>query len=316
LEPDEEINVYKTICKTHYERQGFEVHVDVPVSSQVRWRPHLYVQNDSKIILDILDNDVIPEIQLQKYVDVMNELRDVKVYVVLVGNLDYLPELFPSCNRYGIGICVVKNSSVKEILQSRSREIEQLASNAQMAIIPGANYGNMLSLRKCFRTFRKHLLWLERNLPKQSIEILYEGVKDEDLNAISQIRLLRGVDDKLTKDYRDNFNNFRSDHKLAEHGIDAEMRVITDHELAGEIHGRYMYSVDEHDVEIRIQLPPLNSLKGAQWDNIFTDVKVIPPFVKYWNTAKNILTEWNAIEKAVTDHLKHKVEEAERSLAH
>ena len=75
-----------------------------------------------------------------------------------------------------------------------------------------------------------------------------------------------------------------------------------------------MYSTDINGREIKIQLPPLNSLRGNQWDSIFTNVRDVPPFDGLWDKGKDVLDEWSTIEKAVNEYLKHKAKESERRL--
>lgn len=178
--------------------------------------------------------------------------------------------------------------------------------------MPGTPFGNVQSLRKCLRRFRIYVKWLETNMPKKSLEVLYDGIRDGDLKNIESISLLRGVDDKLTASFRDGFKDFRDE--VFSSNIEAEMRVTIDRNVTRKIHGRYMYSVDDKGNEIRIQPPPFNSLRADQWDTIYTDVKVIPSFDEYWNKGNDVLEDWTLIEAAVAKHLQFKAEEANMPL--
>src|SRR5208282_3787146 len=283
MEPDEpELSRYKGICRRHFETLGLEVHLDVPISDEVGWRPHLFARNDSNIIVDIVEEKTLPEIQLKKYSEVLNAVPQVKIYIVIIRALEYMPEIFAECNRYGIGVYVIRDDTLKEILSSKARNVADLSSEDQIAILPGTPYGNVLGLRKCFRKFRNHLYWFERNLPKGSLELLYDNLNSGDLGDMSEIKLLRGIDDKITNAFKEEFKTFRDD-VSDNHDVDAQMRIIVDNRISIQIHGRYMYSCDENNNEIKLQVPPLNSLNGDQWDSIFTNVTTLPNFLDFWN---------------------------------
>src|SRR5438093_2620675 len=72
------------------------------------------------------------------------------------------------------------------------------------------------------------------------------------------------------------------------------------------IHGRYIYSTDDIGNDLRVHLPPVNSIKGHQWDTIFTNSKYGPPFDELWASAVDITLRWNEVANAVREHLKHK----------
>jgi hypothetical protein len=306
MEPDEAINRYKTILKRHFTDQGLEVHVDIPISDDIRWRPHLFVKNSQQIILDIVDTELIHGLQLRKYAEVMNAFPNMRIYVVMIGEMHYAPDFVAKCAEYKLGIFVVGNGQPKEILPFGVRDIEGLVQTDQIAIIPDTPFGNVLSLRKCLRKCREHVYWFENNLPRDSLEVLYDSIAKGDLN-VKSVKLLRGLDDKITSFYRDDFKHFQNE--MVSHDIDSEMRVILDRRIMRQIHGRYLYSIDEKGRELLIQLPPLNSLKGNQWDSIFTKVKTVPPFDAFWEKGKDMLKDWSEIDQAVKEHLKHKMEE-------
>lgn len=311
LEPDEpELSRYKRICQRHFETLGLEVHLDVPISDDVGWRPHLFARNNDRIILDIVEEDTLPQLQLKKYSEVLNAVPQVRIYIVIIRTLEYLPEIFADCNQYGIGVYVIRDDTLKEILCSKARNVEDLASQGQIAIRPGSPYGNVLSLRRCFRQFRSYLFWFERNLPKGSLELLYDNLNDGNLSNRPEIKLLRGIDDKISNVFKEEFESFR-DEVSENYEIDAQMRIITDNRISNQIHGRYLYSADASNNPIKLQVPPLNSLNGDQWDSIFT-AQEIPNFLDFWNEGVDFLSQWSAVETAIRRYRENKIAEARR----
>ncbi len=312
MEPDEEINRFKTIFKRQFEEQGLEVHLDISLSESVGWRPHVFAKNDVKILLDIVDTEEIPDIQLRKYTEFMNDFPDLGVCVAMIGKNRYDPKFIVSCTQYGIGIFVIENDTVKQVLEPRSRNVETLTQTDQIGILPNAPFGNSLSLKRCFRKCKEYLHWFENNLPKKCLEIIYENVIERNLTEIDSIKLLRSLDDKVGGSFRKEFVNLRDE--LSSHNIDTEMRVILDRSVTREVHGRYLYSRDRDGREVKIQLPPLNSLEGNQWDSIFTNVAAVPAFDHFWEAGKDLLADWSEIDRARQEYLKRRAEEEERRL--
>ena len=312
MEPDEEINRYKKILMRFFESKGYEVHLDIPISEDAPWRPHLFVKDEDKMIIDILDLEHLPELQFKKYVGIFNLFPEIKAYVVLIGDMNYSPQVIADCNRYGIGIFLVINDRPKEILQPKQRDAKKLMEKDQFVIEPGRPFGNVLTLKRCFRRCRNYLYWFENNLPISVFETLRDNVEETNLTGISQIKLLRSVDDKLNENYRRNFKAFRDE--MVSFEIEAEMRVICDRKISAMVHGRYIYSQDDAGNEFKIQIPPLNSLRSDQWDSIFTDIKGVPPFDEYWSKGIDIMEGWNIIQVAVEKHIEYKINEARRIL--
>ena len=306
MERGDTVGPYKGICADYLRTEGLEVHLDVEISDSIRWRPHLYAKDGSKIIVDILDSETIPALALSKYVEAMNAVPGLQVAVALIGDSKYLPELFSECYQYGIGIIILQNKTAKQILPPRPRQILTLSDEDQIAIMPGKPFGNILGFKRCLRLCNAQLNWLEVNLPKKSFELLYENIQDGDLK-VQSIRLLRGIDDKLTPRFHDSFRHFKTE--LSSNGIKAELRIIMDRTVTETIHGRYIYSKDHQHNELRIHLPPVNSLSGNQWDTIFTGLQMGPPFDSYWESAVDIMTGWNPISRAVSQYLDHKLQQ-------
>lgn len=121
MKPRDVINRYKGICGNYFRSQGLEVHEDVSISDEIRWRPHLFVRDESKIILDIMDTSQLSQLQLSKYVDIMNKLQDVSVCVALIPGTSYMPELFSDCDKYGLGVYVIRAGMPKQILPSKTQ---------------------------------------------------------------------------------------------------------------------------------------------------------------------------------------------------
>jgi len=306
---DDIVNEYKEVCKKFFTDQGLTVFFDVPISDEIHWRPHVFVKNDQPLILDILTQDAIPNLFISKYIGARNVFPNLKIYLGIVGELNYFFDVISRCHRNGFGIYKI-NSTLKLLLDAKEPTIARITETGQLAIVPDRPYRNILSLKKCFRNCRSHIYWFERNLPKKVFEVLFEAIEDRDIDGVETIRLLRTINTELDDGFRDEFLKLRRE--LISKGISADLRVIKASNVAKTIHGRYIYSIDNQHKALLIKLPPLNSLKANQWDLILTDVKAVPAFEELWNEGLDIKDSWDELKKATQEYLRRKAVQLEK----
>lgn len=306
---DDDVNQYKDVCGKFFADQGLTVFFDVALSDTIRWRPHVFAKNSQMLILDILTQEKIPDLYMRKYIEARNKVPNLRIYLGLIGDLNYFFEVISECDKNGVGIFKI-DSTMKLLLEAKDPTIENLAEKGQLTIASNRPYRNILSLKKCFRNCKSHLHWLERNLPKKAFEVLFEAVEDGDIGGVETIRLLRAIDAELDDGYRDEFLKFGTE--LMARGISVELRVMKDAELAKTVHGRYIYSVDEHGVQLLFKLPPLNSLKADQWDLILTDVKEVPSFSELWESGVDIRDSWGSLKQLAKEYFKNKAAQLEK----
>lgn len=305
---DDKVNVSKAVCKEFFDDKGLTVYFDTSISSEIAWRPHIFATDDQKLIVDIITHDSLPDFYVKKYVEIRNLLREVKIYIGLVGDLNYFPEVISECARNGFGIYKI-NDTLKLLLEAKAPTIEALSDRGQIAVVFGRPYRNILALRKCLRNSRSYLYWFERNLPKKAFETIFEAIEDGDIQNVETIKFLRGIDDKVNESFRDEFLKFKQD--VLTHNIESQLRVICDTSIASRVHGRYIYTEDEQNEPVFIKLPPLNSLRANQWDTILTNASEIPPFQEFWDNGLDIQHDWNKINRKVSEHCQRRVPQLE-----
>lgn len=301
----DKVNESKAICKEFFDRQGLTVYFDTAISDEIKWRPHIFAKDHKKLILDILTQETLPDFYMKKYTEIRNLLSEIEIYLGLVGDLNYFPEVISECARNGLGIYKI-NDNLKVLLEPRQPTIEALTDKSQMAVVFGRPYKNILALKKCLRKCRSHLYWFERNLPKKAFETVFEAIEDGDIQHVETIKFLRGIDDKIDASFRNEFLKFKEDILL--HDIESELRIICDSRIANRVHGRYIYTEDEQNEPIFIKLPPLNSLKANQWDTILTDTSEIPPFQEFWDSGLDIQHSWNEIRPKLEEYRQRRAE--------
>jgi len=289
----EKIELLKTDCTTILKKKDFTIHLDVSISDDIRWRPHIYAKDDEEFILDILTTENLPQSQIDKYTEIHNKFPDLNIYLAIVGDSSYsYSGTIEQCYRFGIGIYIIDGKTLKLLIPARKPTIELMRSEHGTIISPNRPYGNILALKKCFRECKEYLHWLELNLPKKVFEVIYDAVEDGDIRDVENLKLLRESDQTVNERYRAEVERLREE--LIDHDVNVELRVICNKKLADSIHGRYIYTKGQ-----QFQLPPLNSLLANQWDNIFKEVKNIPPFEDYWKQGLDIISQWNDIQKSL-----------------
>ncbi|MCW4023737.1 MAG: hypothetical protein NWF01_01720 [Candidatus Bathyarchaeota archaeon] len=291
----QQIDMLKNTCIKYF-KQRCQVHIDVPISDDIRWRPHVYAKNHEELILDILTTEDIPESQIEKYITIKNRFPEINIYLAIIDDVRYsYPGVIEKCSRYGIGIYIINDNQMHLMIAAKAPTIEQIRSHHNTAIAPNAPFGNILALKKCFRNCKEYLFWIEKNLPKKVFEVIYNAIKDGDITGVDQIRLLRVFDESVDERFRNEFERLRGE--LIDYGINIELRVICNKLTATSVHGRFIYTKDQ-----QYQLPPLNSLLANQWDNIFRDPK-IPQFEDYWKSGLDVVTKWSDIQKSAQTFL-------------
>ena len=305
---EDEVNVCKAVCKEFFDEKGLTVYFDTAISEEIEWRPHIYATDDQKLILDIITHASIPNFYIKKYVEIRNLLREVQIYIGLVGDLNYFPDVISECAKNGFGIYKI-DDTLKLLLEVRAPTIEALSDRGQIAVVFGRPYKNILALRRCLRNCRSYLYWFERNLPRKAFETLFEAIENGDIQNVETIKLLRGIDDKINESFRNEFLRFKQD--ILTHDIETELRVICDTSIASRVHGRYIYTEDEQNEPVFIKLPPLNSLRANQWDTILTNTSEIPPFQEYWDNGLDIQRDWNEINRKVREYCQRRAPQLE-----
>jgi hypothetical protein len=146
-------------------------------------------------------------------------------------------------------------------------------------------YSNLLIMKKLIRACGKYIYWFEKHFTKKIFEILIEEI---DGTKIDELRLLFGAVG-INPGIRREFKRFKNE--LENRGLKVEFRVISDKEILNNIHGRWILSQTAC-----FKIPPTNTVLQGQSDEI-VKTKNRPPFDGWWKDGKDLINEWNEIEK-------------------
>jgi len=292
MEPDP-VNIYKSMCERHF--SGRKAYYDVSISDDIPWRPHVYITNGNELIIDVRIGSNLPDYQLDTYRAIKNRLPKLEIYVALVSGSEYFFDIFEQCDRLGIGVFLVEGETLREVIRPKTISVERMQEGKELVIEPGKPFGNILSIKKCFRKCKSYIHWFERNLPKKSFELIYHSIEDGDIKDVKEIKLLRGLDQAIDDGFLNAFKRFEGE--LVNNGIDVELRVICSSKISHTVHARHIYSDN-----VTFVVPPLHSLLANQWDRIFAAGNGSPDFASYWTKGLDLISDWAAIAAAKKDY--------------
>lgn len=149
----------------------------------------------------------------------------------------------------------------------------------------GKPYSNLLHFKKCIRACKQYIWWFEKHFSKKIFEII---VEEADAAKVEEIKLLFGtvhINENVRSEYR------RLKSELDGRGIKTEFKVICDKNILHNIHGRWITAKN-----VCFKIPPINTILQGQADEI-SKTENRPEFEQWWEEGKDIITEWNEIQK-------------------
>lgn len=148
-------------------------------------------------------------------------------------------------------------------------------------------YSNVKRLRKTIRSCEGDIIWVAKHFSKKGLEPLSEAVTGE---GFERVRILTGPAN-VTPKMRSDFKRFKEE--MSNRDIESELRVITDKEILGNLHDRWIMSDG-----LSWNIPPINSLYQNQEAEIHRTEEDIE-FEDWWEDSKNIIEDWNNVQKVI-----------------
>ncbi|WP_254272423.1 hypothetical protein [Haloarcula marina] len=148
-------------------------------------------------------------------------------------------------------------------------------------------YSNIKRLRRAIRACEGDLMWIAKHFPKKGFEPLSDEVTGD---GFTSVRILCGPDN-VTHKMRSDFERFEQE--MSNRGVEAELRVMTDGEHLGNLHDRWILSDGAS-----WNVPPVNSLYRNQEAELHKATEEVS-FEDWWDEAKDIISEWNDIQKYI-----------------
>lgn len=127
--------------------------------------------------------------------------------------------------------------------------------------------------------------WVDKYFSRKGLELLEESL---DMDTVKEIKIIMSAE-KADETFRKIFKDFKE--QMSNEGISCELRVIVDNDLKSAIHDRWIISKNKC-----FNIPSPDIIARGQYSEIkVTENK--PPFEEWWKRSKDIITEWDQIQK-------------------
>jgi len=154
------------------------------------------------------------------------------------------------------------------------------------AISPGRPFSNVIQLRSIILRCQDYVYWFDKYFSISGLEYTIDSMKE---SSVSMIKILTGMGDKINERFRKDFSRFASE--LDALGKSTSLRVIVNKEILGSIHDRWIITKDAC-----WNLPSVDTILIGQYAEI-KDTEYHPPFDEWWDSALDLLDDWNMILK-------------------
>ena len=169
------------------------------------------------------------------------------------------------------------------------KKLLYLKSDNQSGLLePDKPYSNKKLMIKLISESYKYIFWIDKYFSNSGLDML-AGVlldsKKDDINNIKILGSLHKIDTKMRKE----FINLKDE--LINNGIKIEMRVLVDKDLKSSIHDRWFITEGK-----TFNIPSTDTITLGQYSEI-KETKNHPPFEKWWEKSKDVILDWNEINR-------------------
>lgn len=154
------------------------------------------------------------------------------------------------------------------------------------AIKPNHPFSNVRQLRDIILRCQDYIYWFDKYFSISGLEYTIDSMKE---SSVSLIKILTGMGDKVNERFRKNFSRFASELDVL--GKSASLRVIVDEEILRDIHDRWIVTKGTS-----WNVPSVDAILIGQYAEI-KDTEYRPPFDEWWDSALDLLDDWNLILK-------------------
>ncbi|MBI2541530.1 hypothetical protein HYV80_02370 [Candidatus Woesearchaeota archaeon] len=167
----------------------------------------------------------------------------------------------------------------KYIRESKPKEKEFTS----IMINPDKPYTNIMHLLKTIRECEDFIDWFDPYFTINGFEVLTDAENEN----IKRIRILSGIKQTNEK-LRNRFSRLKEE--LSKKGVDVQFRVLIGKSIQ-DLHDRWIISKNK-----KFNVPSLNTIYRGQYSEIKETTNDFP-FEKYWNEGKDLINEWDVIDK-------------------
>jgi hypothetical protein len=153
-------------------------------------------------------------------------------------------------------------------------------------IKPEDPFKNRILYQRMISDCDEFLYWVDKYFSKVGLEYLLDAANPLRVREIRILMSIKTVDGK----FRNLFREFAE--SMESRGIDAQLRVMTDHKMDTSIHDRWVLSKSKN-----FNIPSPDIVARGQYSEI-KETTAKPPFAEWWNNSKDIIKDWDSITKS------------------
>ncbi len=181
-----------------------------------------------------------------------------------------------------------KTGKIRIIYNPKGKTGDISATNNYF-LAPEKPFSNIMALKKIIRSCDDYLWWIDKHFSTKGLEPLAEEL---DGNKIKEVKILLSINSSISfNKFRNEFRRFKEEMK--NRGVKASCRVITDKIVINSIHDRWIIGN-----KTSYNIPPINSIYKGQYAE-FNPTSQRPPFKEWWDKSKDLLINWNDIQKSL-----------------
>ena len=279
------LNEVEDITFEFFGSNGFDVEEYPFLAESLEWRPHALVSRTrrnvtSKAAIVLRENfSTIKEpFKWEPLVETRRQLSDLPIYFVVPDSVKREP-LLAELAEIGVGIYVIDpNRQLTKVAIDRSPFDD---TQITYPIQPDKQYRNRRNVLKVLGHSVHHIWWLDKHFTVHGIDFLYDFLMNSpSRNPIVEVRILGSGDVNPPTEIanlRIRIAAFKAE--MAHHGINVEMRLITDRAVLRALHDRYIISQNT----VFNVLPTSSLVRGQQGSLVLDDNP--PDFLTMWNAA-------------------------------
>ena len=264
----------------YFRENNFTIQEWPVVHSALEWRPRARVSrtlrgqtSDAAVVVREDGSSYKQPHNWSPLVEARRQLPNLSIYFAVPEGARQDP-LLAELQELGVGLYLIHPDGRLQRTQLDRVPFEDEVMS--YPIQPGTAYRNRMSVYKVFGNCRDYLWWLDKHFMTYGFALLYDYCSEAGTPPFQQIRILGSNmvrQPELTRLSRE-FGDLQGE--LGAHGIQTEMRVLSDRSVLATIHDRYIISN-----QIAFNVLPVGSLRTGQQGSLFVEDNP-PDFSALW----------------------------------
>lgn len=267
----------------YFQRNGFHISEWTSLQPIHTWRPPIRVRrvirgrlSDAAIIVREDSTSYKRAHDWKNLGEVRRNLPNLSIYFAIPDGTSRKP-LIDELQELGIGLYIVHENG--NLIRVQVDRVPFEDATLSYPIDPTLPYRNRVNLHKVFNNCTEYLWWLDKHFRVEGFNLLCDWCycKSPDIPDITEVLIIgsTSVGSSEVARLRRNFPPFQAEMNYK--GIHADMRILKDTKILGQLHDRYILSAST-----AFNVLPVGSIIRGQYGSLYPEENP-PDFVKLWN---------------------------------